>query len=143
MAQLFSLGITSSMSIRTYKMVTGMLLLLLLLVAWRWFRLYQQMVAAAFISHQCEMVEHASGMESNTTSLAFDLQFLTAYYEGEGKTLARSPISRVVHRDYQHAVASNLAQFRLITTNDLGSDPRAWIQKYGEQARSPTNGLSQ
>ena len=137
------MGIAASMSIRTYKIIPGMLLLLVLLVAWRWFRLYRQMVAAAFISHQCEMVENSSGMESNTTSLAFDLQFLTAYYEGEGKTLARSPIGRVVHRDYQHAVASNLAQFRLITTNDLGSDPRAWIQKYGEQTGSPTNGSSQ
>jgi hypothetical protein len=130
------LGIAVSMSIRTYKIITGILLLLVLLVAWRWFRLYRQMVAAAFISHQCEMVETASGLVSNTTTLASDLQFLTTYYEGEGKSLAGSPIGRVVQRDYQHAVASNLAQFRLITTNDLGSDPRAWIQKYGEQTRA-------
>ena len=131
------------MSIRTYKMATGVLMVLILLIAWRWFRLYRQMVAAAFISYQCEQVENHSGIESNTASLVFDLEFLTDYYEGWGKTLAGSPIGRVVQRDYQHAVASNLAQFRLITTNDLGSDPRAWIQKYGEQTRAQPNGLSQ
>ena len=131
------------MSVRTYKIIASLLLVLVLFAAWRWFRLSRQMLAAAFISYQCEQVENHSGVESNTASLAFDLQFLTAYYEGERKTLAGSPIGRVVQRDYQHAVASNLAQFRLITTNDLGSDPRAWIQKYGEQPRAQQSGLSQ
>ncbi len=90
------------------------------------------MVAAAFISHQCEMVENNSGIQSDAVSLAFDLQFLTGYYEGWGKTLAGSPVARVVQRDYEHAIASNLAQFRRVTSNDLGADPRAWIQKYGK-----------
>ena len=80
--------------------------------------------------------------ETNPAALAHDLQFLTAYY-GYSKALVGSPIYRVVQRDFQHAVSNSLAQFRLVTTNDLGSDPRAWIQKYGEQTGAQPGGLSQ
>jgi hypothetical protein len=36
-----------------------------------------------------------------------------------------------VERDYQHTLTSSVAAFRRVTTNDLGSDPSAWIEKYG------------
>jgi hypothetical protein len=37
-----------------------------------------------------------------------------------------------VQRDYEHALTNSLARFRRVTTNDLGGDPRAWIQRYGK-----------
>ncbi len=112
--------------------MTGVLVLLVLLLAWRCFRLEGQMFTAGSLSHDCEMVEDNSGIRSDTAALAFDLARLTAEYEAASNTLTGSFVNRVVQRDYQHAVASCLTQFRRITTNDLGNDPRAWIQKYAK-----------
>jgi hypothetical protein len=120
------------MSIRAFKFLAAVLAVVILLLAWRWFSLYRQMVTAAFISAQCELTEEHLAEESDAALLAHDLGFLTAYYEANSKTLAGSPIYRVVQRDYEHALTNSLARFRRVTTNDLGGDPRAWIQRYGK-----------
>ena len=120
------------MSNLIYKVSIGVLLLVALLLAWRCLTLYRQMVTAAFISGQCEMTEDHSVGETNPAALAQNLEFLTGYYRGYSRTLVGSPIYRVVERDYQHALTNTLTQFRSIATNDLGSDPRVWIQKYGK-----------
>jgi hypothetical protein len=125
------LGGTSDMSIRSYKITIAVLALLVVALAWKCFAYYGQMVTAAFISHQCENVGDYAVEASNPGSLTHDLAFLVGYYDYYGKKLAGSPIHRVVYRDYQHAVTNVITQLRLITTNDLGGDPRAWIQKYG------------
>jgi hypothetical protein len=59
------------------------------------------------------------------------LEFLVGYYEARSNTLAGSSLEQIVRRDYEQAVASALAVLRRGTTNDLGSDPHAWIQRYG------------
>ena len=119
------------MSIRQYKTAIVVLVALVLFLAWRCFSLYSQMVNAAFISHQCENVGDYANAISNPASLGNDLNFLVGYCELNNKSL-NPRIHRVVYRDYQRALTNVLAQLRVITTNDLGEDPRAWIEKYGK-----------
>ena len=89
------------------------------------------MTTACFVSYQCETTENIAAGDPDPASLANRLGFLNDYYRGSTGTLAGSLIYRVVERDYQHALTSSVAAFRRITTNDLGSDPSAWIEKYG------------
>jgi hypothetical protein len=55
-----------------------------------------------------------------------------AYYEAHSKGLAGSHLEQIVRRDYEQALTNALAVFRSETTNDLGSDPHAWVKKYGK-----------
>jgi hypothetical protein len=43
-----------------------------------------------------------------------------------------SHLEQIVRRDYEGTLSNALAVFRRETTNALGNDPRAWIQKYGK-----------
>jgi hypothetical protein len=62
--------------------------------------------------------------------LAIRLDFFTGYCDYYMKRLGGSPIQWVVERDYQQTLTNSLILFRSQTTNDLGSDPKAWIKKY-------------
>jgi hypothetical protein len=137
----FSVGLHSRMSIRAYKWGAAVLACAVVLLAWRCFTLYRQMITAAFISFECETTEKIAASELDPAVLAHHLEFLNTYYNGRMPILAGSGVYRVVQRDYQHSVSNTLAAFRRVTTNDLGDDPRAWIQKYGyrSSATQPKN----
>jgi hypothetical protein len=119
------------MSIRAYKWVTGVLACAALFLGWRYFTLSRQMITAGFMSFQCETTENIAAGDPDPAILANRLGFLSDYYRGSTGNLAGSRIYRVVERDYQHTLTSSVAAFRRVTTNDLGSDPSAWIEKYG------------
>jgi hypothetical protein len=119
------------MSIRAYKWAAGILLCAVLVLGWRCFTLYRQIVTAAFISFQCEATEKFAREQTNPEYLANDVETLTIYYDAERRILTGSPIAHVVQRDYQHALTNALIAFRRITTNDLGDDPSVWLRKYG------------
>ena len=91
--------------------------------------LYRQMVTAAFIDAQCENTQLYIDTE-DPRALAYHVGFLIDYYDGWSKTLAGSPIAKIARRDYQQALTNAVTAFRRMSTNDLGSDPQAWIQKY-------------
>ena len=121
------------MSIRAYKVTVAVLLCISLLLAWRCWVLFGQQVAADFIEKQCRFTqESVIDGPPNTEALAARLEFLMGYYGAYSKGLAGSHLERIVRRDYEQTLTNALAVFRRETTNDLGSDPRAWIQKHGK-----------
>ena len=120
----------SVMSIRTYKLITVGLTLVTIFVSWRCFILYRQMATAAFIDAQCENTTLFIETD-DPTALAHDVTFLMGYYDYYSKALVGSPIAGIVQRDYQQALTNAVVAFRRMGTNDLGGDPRLWIQKYG------------
>lgn len=63
--------------------------------------------------------------------LALRLEFLVGYYDAHSKSLAGSRLESIARRDYQQTLSNAVALFRSQSTNDLGDDPQAWIQKYG------------
>jgi hypothetical protein len=83
------------------------------------------------ISFECETTDQCSASANNPEVLANDVHFLEIYYQGASRTLAGSPLHRVVERDYQHSLTNAVSAFRRITTNDLGGDVDVWLKKYG------------
>jgi hypothetical protein len=123
----------AAMSIRTYKWSAVVLLCLVLFLAWQWYISYGQMVAAAFIDGQCASTQESyiDGPRRDPEGLAQQLEFLMAYYDYYSRSLKGSPIARITERGYQRTLTNAVIAFRSWTTNDLGNDPRVWIQKYG------------
>ena len=121
------------MSVRSYKWISGLLLCLSLFLAWRCFAFYRQMVTVAFIDFQCETTQKSFiNDQTDPRALAQRLDFLICYYEGYSKDLSGSPVAHIVWRNYCQTLTNAVNAFRLMTTNDLGSDPKVWIKKYEE-----------
>ena len=123
------------MSIRSYKLTVGVLLCVLVLVLWRYLGLYGQVVTAEFIDKHCQNTQDSVNAfplltPPNPAYLAHDLQFLMGYYAGSSNSLVGSRLEQIVRRDYEQTLTNAVALFRRETTNDLGSDPRAWVQEY-------------
>jgi hypothetical protein len=121
------------MNILEHKLVVIVLVCVSVLLAWCCWHFYGQTVSASFIERQCmitqDMIDHpADGFVPQ--GLAVRLDFLMGYYDYYGRPLRGSPIEWVVSRDYQQTLTNAVTLFRSQTTNDLGSDPRAWIKKY-------------
>lgn len=125
------------MSIRSYKWSIAILLCIAASFGWQCWVLFGQVVAANFIDKECKIThelcsDSALPTTRDSSFLALRLDFLVGYYESCSNTLVGSHLEQIVRRDYEHALTNILAVLRRQTTNDLGSDPRAWIQKYGK-----------
>ena len=120
------------MSIRGYKWSVGVLASIVVLLTWFCITFSRERVAAAFISFECETTDQCSANEDSPDALAHDVRFLEIYYKDHSRALERSPLHRVVERDYQHSLTNAVIAFRRITTNDLGGDIDVWLKKYGD-----------
>jgi hypothetical protein len=123
------------MSIRSYKWSVAGLLCVAIFLSWRCCVLFGQVVAADFVDKECKNTEdlcsdYALMSNRDPSFLAIRLKFLIGYYEGRSNTLAGSHLEQIVRRDYDQALTKVLDTLRRETTNDLGNDPHAWIQKY-------------
>jgi hypothetical protein len=109
----------------------AVLLSVMVLLAWRCFASYRQMVTAGFIDSQCETTQKMFiDQRPNPPALAHRLKFLIGYYEHYSRTLRGAPIAQATERAYHQTLTNAVLAFRRWSTNDLGNDPRAWIQKY-------------
>jgi hypothetical protein len=81
------------------------------------------MIAQDIISHSPD--------ESDLKGVAHQVEFLMGYYDEYRNSLVGSQFERIVRRDCQQTLTNAIAVFRSQTTNDLGNDPKVWIQKYG------------
>ncbi len=125
------------MSTRAYKRTIGALVCALVILAWRSWVLFGQVVTASLIDHECRITQESFtyfplSSTRDPVHLARDLEFLVGYYEGCSNQLAGSRLERIVRRDYEQTLTNALAILRRETTNDLGSDPHAWIERYGK-----------
>jgi hypothetical protein len=125
------------MSIRAYRWTIGILLCVTALLGWRWSIIFGQVVTADFIDKECKITDDSFRAFPFPTTRdlagpAQDLEFLISYYEARSNSLVGSHLEQIVRRDYEGALSNALAVFRRETTNDLGNDPRVWIQKYGK-----------
>jgi hypothetical protein len=86
----------------------------------------------AYLIHgQCRNTqEFFIDASSGPKALAQRLDFLMAYYDGNCKRLAGSQLGPIIWREYQQTLTNAVVAFRAASTNDLGADPRAWIEKY-------------
>jgi hypothetical protein len=126
-----TLGVIFVVSVRAYKIALVTLVFLLAFVTWRHWMQSRQMVWASFIDAQCRTTQESFIDESiDPGALALRLDFLMGYYEAHSKVLAGSRLESIVRRGYQQTLTHAVAAFRSMTTNDLGSDPRAWIERY-------------
>ena len=121
------------MSLRS-RLLVIVLLCVFCFLAWRFWHSKSQQTWYDFIEKQCVitqgMIDHPpDGFVP--TGLAQRLEFLMGYYEAHSGSLRGSELESVARRDYQQTLTNALALFRSQTTNDLGSDPQAWIAKYG------------
>ena len=117
---------------KVYKWIACVLLCLVVVLAWQSFVMYKQMVNAAFIHSQCETTQKEFIDDHvDPRALAQRLEFLVGYYNYYSKTLDGSQIAHIVWRNYCQTLTNSVTAFRLATTNDLGNDPKLWIQKYG------------
>jgi hypothetical protein len=104
---------------------------MIVLLTWRWFLAYRQMATAAFIGSQCETTERMFiDQQLDPEALAQRLAFLMGYYEGCSDTLRGSPIAEITEQRYHQTLTNAVLAFRRWSTNDLGNDPRDWIEKY-------------
>jgi hypothetical protein len=120
------------MSFRPHKLIITLLLCVSFFLAWRYWSSKSQKTWFDFIEKQCvitqDMIDHPpDGFVP--TGLALRLEFLMGYYEAHSRSLKGSPFESVATRDYQQTLTNAIALFRRQTTNDLGGDPRAWIEK--------------
>ena len=120
------------MTIRGYKWTVAILLIIVALLGWQLVSLRGQLIVASFIGAHCEDTQTlvVEG-ESDPQVLAHDVEFLMGYYEGYGRGLKEPHLKRIVRRDYQLTLTNAVSAFRRWTTNDLGGDPKVWIEKYG------------
>ena len=119
------------MSVRVYKIVIGFLLCIVLLLGWSYWRLSGQVVWTYFIDAQCRTTQESFiDASPDPRALALRLDFLMGYYGAHSKALVGSHLEQIVRREYEQTLTNAVAAFRSMTTNDLGGDPRAWIQKY-------------
>lgn len=119
------------MSIRAYKLTIAVVLCIALVLAWRYWVLFGQVVWADFIDKQCRITQESFIEGSpNPQALALRLNFLIGYHDAHSKALTGSHLEQIILREYQQTLTNAVAAFRSATTNDLGGDPRAWIQKY-------------
>ena len=120
------------MSIRAYKWLVGILVCVVLLLAWRWFSLSQERVDAAFISFECETTDQISDGATDPKDVADRVRFLENYYQDHSRALDGSPLQHIVEREYQQSLTNAVNAFHRMTTNDLGSDIDVWLKKYGD-----------
>ncbi|MEK7707591.1 MAG: hypothetical protein AAB380_06315 [Verrucomicrobiota bacterium] len=125
------------MNVRSYKWGIAILLCVTIFFGWRSWVLFGQAVTADFIDKECKITEglfrdFPLQTAEDKKALAWRLEFLIGYYESRSNILAGSHLEQIVRRDYEQALTNALIAFRREATNDLGSDPRAWIQKYGK-----------
>ena len=122
------------MNLRAYKLTVMVLLCVSILLAWRYWVLLGQTTWFCFIDKQCVitqgMIDRAPSLYG-PEDLAPRLRFLIGYYNGSIHKLSGSYLESVVRRDYERTLTNAVIMFRSLTTNDLGSDPKAWIQKHG------------
>jgi hypothetical protein len=125
------LGVIVVVSVRAYKVAVVILVCLLALVTWRYSVQSRQMVWAWFIDAQCRTTQESFIDEAiDPRALALRLDFLMGYYEAHSKALAGSRLESIIRRGYQQTLTNAVEAFRSMTTNDLGGDPRAWIERY-------------
>ena len=121
------------MSIRAYKLIIVALLCIIIFLGWCCWSSYSQIIWAGFISQQCritqDVIDHPPEGDVRAW-LALRLDFLMGYYDYHSRSLAGSRLQEVVRHEYQQTLTNAVALFRSQSTNDLGSDPKAWIQKY-------------
>jgi hypothetical protein len=128
-----ALGCERAMNIRAYRWSVVVLLCVVLLLGWHCIVLHRQLITASFIDLKCEDTQRAFiDGESDPKGLARHVEFLMGYYEGESQILKAGPLAKIIRRDYEQALTNAVAAFRRWTTNDLGSDPKVWVQKYGQ-----------
>ncbi len=125
------------MSVRSYKWSVAVLLCVAVFFGWRCWVLFGQVVTADFVDKECKITQdlcrdYPLMTNGDASFLAMRLEFLMGYYESRSNTLAGSRLEQIVRRDYEQALTTLLDTLRRETTNDLGSDPHAWIQKYGK-----------
>ena len=110
-------------------------------LAWRHFLVERELATAAFIQFQIDTTQQSYiDLVTNETGLALRLAFLCGYFEHEIRHVHHPVLRRSLERDYRQTLTNAVVVFRKLATNDLGSDPTAWIKAYCPEPDGPAHG---
>jgi hypothetical protein len=89
-------------------------------------------IRVAFAEDQTEILEEmrAKALRSNPSEAVDFLEYATNYYPSGTKQVQDSRLDRIVERARDRSVREILADLRVKTGKDLGSDPQKWIEAY-------------
>lgn len=79
-----------------------------------------------------QMLEEARATK-NPAKAAQCLSYLVSYYPSGSKQVAGSKLDRVVERCRRSSALVIIAHLRVLTSQDLGDKPEAWIAKFAEK----------
>lgn len=115
------------------RLIVAILLCGVGFLGWSFWHLKSQKVWFDYIEKQCRSMQSTLDhppVGYDPTDLAQRVKFLMGYYEGHSGSLKGSSYEPIARQHYQQTLTNALALFRILTTNDLGGDPRVWVKKY-------------
>lgn len=83
------------------------------------------------------MREKAAGGDAKAAAGA--LEYVVSYYPSGTKQTLGSKLDRIIERARASAISDIIADLRVKTGDNLGDDPRPWIEKYGAQSTATGN----
>jgi hypothetical protein len=99
----------------------------------RWGYLRVQVALGEEQTHMFDECRTNALQSSQPERIAGLIHAAIIYYPSGKKQTAGSHLDRMVERGRQSAIRDMLAHLRIITGADLGSDPQAWINRFGEK----------
>lgn len=127
------------MSISGYKCLTSVLSLasvgLLVLCGWLFWTRGWLGIQVAFASEQTQTFDEmrTQALTTDPAGAAACLAYVIHYYPSGTKQESGSQLDRMVERERRLAARDIVAHLRASTGEDLGEDPKTWIQKYGNR----------
>lgn len=93
------------------------------------------MIRVARASEQTQVFEEMRlrALQTDVHEAAYHLQYVVMYYPSGTKQDTGSQLDRMVERERQRAANDIMAYMRVKTGQDVGTDPQAWIQQYGQK----------
>lgn len=84
---------------------------------------------------QIEVIEEIrrEALKSDVTGAVDSLRYALEYYPSGTKQIPGSRLDRIVETQRVEAVQAIIAHLRIKAGTDLGSDPRKWIEKFGNK----------
>ncbi len=117
-----------------FMWISAVLLLLLLLLSFKCWRLWQREVWASFIEYQCEQTQ-SFFIENPDMSFVADalpqrVEFLISYYHGHNKKLSGSMLDDVVQKNYTRTLTNAINAYQKATGKDMSEDIEKWTLMY-------------
>jgi hypothetical protein len=118
------------MSHRNCKALIFFLAFLLMVVSWKYFRLYGNVVEAGFVAHQSYRlrisIKDANDGSEGPDRVLSDLDWYLGYYDRRTNDFKGTMVFNLLKVDREYTLSQTMTYLRKKSTNDLGNDPYKW-----------------